>query len=270
MRRLKKRDICLCVCIVGIVLLLCYEFFVIGATNFPDESIKHLTDMSITRFIGGVIFLAMLFNLDYKVLNPVRKPFLRSIVFCLPAFAIAINNFPFSQVISGGATIVGPWQKILLLAIECLCVGFFEEMAFRGVVFLQVVHRRTISRMWVFLSVLISSAVFGLVHLINLYQSSPIPVLMQIGYSFLIGAMCSVILIRTENIWLCVVVHGLFNFCGAIVPECGIGSIWDTFTVIFTIVMSIAVTVYMVVAFFKADLCAFEDIFKQKTDRTNC
>jgi hypothetical protein len=90
-------------------------------------------------------------------------------------------------------------------------------------------------------------------------------VLLQIGYSFLIGAMCSVVLIRTANIWLCVLLHAIFNFTGALVPICGGGVIWDAPTVIITAVIAVAVTVYMVILFIKTPNDAMDEIYGKKS-----
>ena len=89
-------------------------------------------------------------------------------------------------------------------------------------------------------------------------------VIMQIGYSALIGAMCSVVIVKTANIWLCVVLHGIFNFGGAVVQYCGRGEIWDTFTVVFTAILAVSVTVYLVISFFGADLSVFDGIYRVK------
>lgn len=206
--------------------------------------------LTVTRALGGLAFLAMVINLGYRVLDPFKKPFFKGLLISIPAFVIAINNFPFSAVIKGDARITGEWWAVLLLFIECLCVGFFEEMAFRGVVFLSLLKRKPKSMGWAALSVILSSVIFGLVHMINLFESSPGAVFLQIGYSALIGAMCSVVLVKTSNIWLCVLIHGIYNFAGAVVPRCGDGQIWDTFTVIFTAVVSVLVAAYMIVIFF--------------------
>jgi membrane protease YdiL (CAAX protease family) len=72
---------------------------------------------------------------------------------------------------------------------------------------------------------------------------------MQIGYSFLIGAMCSVVLFKTANLWLCVALHAIYDFCGLLVPTLGDGSWWDVPTIVFTAVLAVATTAYMVVLF---------------------
>jgi len=274
MKKQNKRNICLFCAIVGIILLLAYEFLKLEGKllNGIDDSTRYLVSMTMTRFVGGVIFLSMLINLGYSVLNPIKKPFWRSLLVTLPAFAVAINNFPFSQIIKGGAVIDAPVWEIALLLFECLCVAFFEEMAFRGVVFLGFVRRKPQSRLWIFWSVVLSSVVFGLIHLVNLYISDPVSVLMQIGYSALIGAMCSVVLIKTANLWLCVMLHGVFNFGGAVVQYCGRGEIWDTFTVVFTAVLAVVTTVYLVFVFLRTDLSIFDSVFgvkKPQEDKNN-
>ena len=267
MKSENKRRVCLAVAIVGMVALAAYELLGLESLLFAnaDENVRYLWSMAITRALGGAIFLAILINLGYRVLDPVKAPFGRSVVICLPALLVAVNNFPFSQLIRGGAVIDAPLWKIILLLCECLCIGFFEEMAFRGVVLLRLIERRPQSKLWVFWSIVLSSVIFGLIHLINLLNSSPAAVLMQIGYSALIGAMCSVVLIKTANLWLCVILHGVFNFGGAVVQYCGSGEIWDTFTVILTAVIAVAVTVYFTVAFLRADVRIFDHIFGKKS-----
>ncbi len=260
-----KRTVCLAVALLGILLLLLIEAVgikpLIGEEE--DETLFFLTEMTLTRLIGGIVFLAMLINLGYRVLNISASCLWRGMMFCVPPFLVAINNFPFSSVIKGNAAIDAPPKMIFLLLLECLCVGFFEETAFRGVVFLRLLKRKRHNRPWAFISILLSSVVFGLVHLLNLFQgSSPTAVFLQIGYSSLIGAMCAVMLLKTRNIWLPVFVHGLFNFCGALVPTCGYGQIWDTFTVVLTVILSGAVTLYMTAAFFKLDMSKTDEIYK--------
>ena len=85
---------------------------------------------------------------------------------------------------------------------------------------------------------------------------------MQIGYSFLIGAMCSVVLMKTANIWICVILHAIFNFCGALVPNCGDGTIWEPFTVTLTVIIAVGTTVYMVLSFLRIKTEEMEKIFK--------
>ena len=252
--KLDKRKICIAITLVAIIALLLCE--IVGVERFfsgdADEKLIESVEMTLTRAIGGIVFLTILVYLGYKVLYPFKKPFWRGILVCLPAFAVAINNFPIQPVASGLAEITAPPWRIALFAAECLMVAFFEEACFRGVVFLGFLNKRRYTVGGRFLAIVLSSAVFAAVHLVNVFLGAPLPaVLLQIGYSFLIGAMCSVVLIKTSNIWVCVLIHAIYNFGGAVIEKCGEGEIWNPFSISLTAVVAVAVTVYMTIVFFE-------------------
>jgi len=259
-----KRKICLFVALTAMILLILCEIFSISEL-FGIDGDSHLgisLKMILTRFFGGAAFLAMLINLEYRVLNPIKRPFWRSVLISLPALLIAVNNFPFFAVIMGKARVIEGAPMLLLLFLECMTVGFFEEIAFRGVVFLGILKKAPEDKLRAFVSIALSSVIFGLVHLVNLIESAPGAVFLQIGYSTLIGAMCAVVLLKTANIWLCVVIHGLYNFAGAVIPRMGEGVIWDSFTVILTAFVSLAVAVYMTVLFLKGKTRVTGEIYR--------
>ena len=92
---------------------------------------------------------------------------------------------------------------------------------------------------------------------------------MQIGYSFLIGGMCAVILIKTYNIWLCVAVHAIFDFGGYFVQIMGAGNQWDPVTVILTAVIAVIVAVYIICALIKYDPGELDGIFGKAVGTTD-
>ena len=53
-------------------------------------------------------------------------------------------------------------------------------------------------------------------------------------------------LVKTANIWYCVILHSVYNFAGGVAPEFASGKIWTTPTVILTIIVAVIVTVYTV------------------------
>lgn len=254
--KLDKRKICIAITLLAIILLLVCE--IVGFDGLfeadADERLVSSVEMTVTRALGGIVFITILIYLGYKVMNPVKRPFWRGILFSLPAFCVAINNFPIYPMASGLAQITVPPWRISLLIAECLMVALFEETCFRGVVFLGFLKKRKGSVKSRFLAIVFSAAVFGVVHLVNIaLGASPLAVFLQVGYSFLIGAMCSVVLMKTANIWLCVLLHAVYNFGGGIIEQCGKGQRWDTFTVVITVIIAVATTAYMVIAFFRIE-----------------
>lgn len=263
----KKRDVSRIVAMlltfVGIAVLLYFE---VGKPVLSeDETLQRLYTMTATRGVGAVVFFAILANLGYKVLNPLKKPLGKALLFCIPAALVVVNNMPILSMLWGDAYFVHgePWY-ILWFVLECLAIGLFEEAAFRGVALLLIAEKRRTTKKGLFMSIVLSSAVFGVIHLANILAgASPGAVILQIGYSFLIGAMCSVILFKTANIWLCVLLHAVYDFSGNLMPTLGAGSWWDTPTVIFTVILAVFTTVFYVVAFVKMDPRETERLYKK-------
>ena len=253
-KKIDKRTVCIIITVTAIVLLGIFEVVGVGSFfgNDADADIVNWTGMAVSRLLGSVVFLTILFYLGYRVMNPLKKPFWISLLFCLPALMVVVNNLPIYPLSTGMATVNSPLWKISVLALQCFSVGLFEETCFRGVILLGFLKKRRNSVGGRLLAILFSSVVFGVVHLINVFLgASPDAVLMQIGYSSLIGAMCSVVLMKTANIWLCVMLHAVFNFCGALVPECGSGIIWEPITITLTVIIAVATAVYMIFMFVK-------------------
>ncbi len=263
-----KRALCIALFCAFTLCLVLYELiFKHKLFTHLGEWEKEMTDMLITRALGGAIFLVFTIYLGYRVLDPIVKPRGKNLLYILPALVIAINNMPIIPLILGQSRVTAEYGKIILLLFECMAVGFFEEMAFRSVVMLGIMENRRSTKKDIFVSVLLSSAVFGLVHIINLFQSPSVMVALQILYSALIGAMCAVVLLLTRNIWACVVIHGLFNFFGAIVSECGEGKGFfsDIPTQILTAVVAIAVIAIYILWFLRLDARKTDEFYPVKS-----
>ena len=143
----------------------------------------------------------------------------------LPCFFVALLNPPVLSLIFKNSSLDYSGTKMawyaLTFAAECVAVAAFEETLFRGAVFLTVLENRRGDGKRIFASVAISSAIFAAAHLLNLFTSSPGAVLLQTGYSFLLGGMCAYTLLRTKNISFCVALHAIFNFCGTLTEKFG-------------------------------------------------
>ena len=207
--------------------------------------------MLMSRFVGGGACILFMIEFSFtRILSPMgnKKPLLWLLT--IPGFIIAINNFPFVSFFAGDCRVVGNVGSIIYFALICLGVGFFEEMAFRGCAFMLFLKSRTHSKAKLFLAIVLSSVVFGLIHAVNIFfGASPVWVLLQVGYSALIGALCSMVLLLTGNIWYCVLLHAVYNFCGGIISDYGVGVQWTPAEIIFTAVVAVIVTVYFVVLF---------------------
>lgn len=106
---------------------------------------------------------------------------------------------------NGAAGNVSALETVLFI-LSMLCVGFIEEVIFRGFLF------RAVCRDNVKLAVFVSSITFGMGHIVNLLNGKDfIPTLLQICYAAAIGFLFTVIFYKGKSLWPCIIVHSLFN-----------------------------------------------------------
>lgn len=231
-------------------------YWVLDPTFSEDALTQRLLKSLISRMLGSAVFFCLLGYLRYRIWN---KPRIGCLLILIPTFLVVVNNLPILALINREAQI-DRWDLVALFALDSLLIGIFEELAFRGTLFLAILERHRSSTKQIFWVTVISSAAFGLIHFVNMAEGQGIvPTLMQVGYSFLIGAMCSIVLLKTGNIVFCILLHGVYDFCGMLLPTLGSGSWWDTPTVIFTAILAVAVSLFML-----AVLC---HITPDETDR---
>ena len=236
----------------GLLLLICelYRDHIFGS-GYLSGTVYSL----VSRALGITLCLSLIFYCEFSgILRIHSNGFWKKILSILPCWIIALNNFPIIPFARGEAYIDSDIPPILLFALQCLFVGVFEEMAYRGCVFMLILRSNKGSTAQIFRAVVVSSALFGLVHIVNLFAGGgPVATLLQVGYSFLIGAMCCFVLMRTGSIWHCALIHAVYNFCGGVVANYGGGSIWTLPEVILTVVVSLIVAVYVTFALLKTD-----------------
>lgn len=268
-----SRKACIVILVCCVALVAVYKLF-LSAPLANSELMRSLIssdayrapilDTLVMDGLGAVVFVCMTLYMGYRVLDPLRKPVGKSLLFFLPSLAVAINNFPLIGLATGNAYVTDPIGGVLIVVAYCLAIGMFEEFAFRGLFYLMILDGRRSSTKQIFLTTAISSAVFGLVHLVNLAIGvSPGATLLQVGYSFLIGGMCAIVLLKTANIWYCVLLHVVYDLGGTILYLGG-GVRWDTVTVIITAVLGVAVAVFMVISLLRIKPEDVERLFPEK------
>ncbi len=213
------------------------------------ENAKDVTIVtnSILRFLGGIVFLIIIIGFGYKWIFQFKNIW-KSFLIIIPALIISINNFPIIAFFDGRAILTDPVYRIYLFFIECLSVGFFEEIIFRGVILIFLLKKLSHLKNGVFLSIMISSALFGLIHVFNLLSGAAIgDTALQMGYSFLVGMMWAVMYLRTRNLWLTMLLHATFNFFGQIMFYLGnVDGRYDPYTVGITILLAVFAVFYSI------------------------
>lgn len=225
-----------------VIFLELFDFSFLGA----EKDVAMMTS-SISRISAGLIFMILLYALQYKEIFQFKNT-LKSLIIMIPALIIAINNFPIIAFFDGRATLTDPMYRIFLFLIECLSVGFFEEILFRGIILLVLIQKLEHRKNGTMYAILISSIFFGMLHLLNLFQGASISdVMLQVGYSFLVGVMWAVMYLRTHHLWLTMLMHALYNFFGQVMFYLGVvNQRYDLYTIIITVTLAILVSLYAI------------------------
>ena len=130
----------------------------------------------------------------------------KAFLFYIPLLVITLQN------VWGGVELHYDAMGTICFIVKMLCVGFLEELIFRGFLF------KAMSRDSIKWAVVVSSVTFGLGHIINLLNGSGMGVaenLVQIFFAVLIGFLYVIIFWRGGSLWPCVISHGVFNSLSA-------------------------------------------------------
>ena len=107
-------------------------------------------------------------------------------------------------------------QETVLYVLSMFCVGFLEELIFRGLLF------QAMAKDGVKSAIIVSSMTFGIGHIVNLVNGSGaelLPNLLQVMYAVAIGFAFVMIYWKTKSLLPCIIVHSVFNGLSAFANE---------------------------------------------------
>ena len=129
----------------------------------------------------------------------------RRFLFYVPLVILASGNLW-----NGAAVNYAPTETVCRI-VCMLCVGFLEEVIFRGLLF-QAIAKDNIKS-----AIVISSVTFGIGHIINLFNGSGMELvdnLCQIVFAIAVGFLLVTIFYRGGSLLPCIAVHSAINTLG--------------------------------------------------------
>ncbi len=133
-----------------------------------------------------------------------------------PLLVLSVLNI--DESVLNGSNPINPAhpERIILLVLLFASVGFFEEILFRGLILPLMLKKWGSSRGGIYLSVLLSSSIFGLLHLLNLFMGryTLLSTLAQITFGTFFGVFFAACFLRVRSIWPVIFTHALFDLCG--------------------------------------------------------
>ena len=141
-------------------------------------------------------------------------------------------------------------HESVLYVLSMLCVGFLEEIIFRGLLF-NAMRKDSFKA-----AVIVSSLTFGIGHIINLVNCSGaelLPSLLQIVYATAAGFMFVMMYCKEKSLISCIVAHGVFNALSVFANDRGLTDEDRIITCILLAVITGAYAVYLALTLKKAD-----------------
>lgn len=172
-------------------------------------------DKSVTLAMG--IFLSAMLLMFLKKHELSRscglcapKTSAKSMLYYIPILAMLTANLWYGVTMNYGAL------EAVLYILTMLCVGFLEEVIFRGLLF-EAMRKDNVK-----VAIIVSSVTFGIGHIINLINGSGVallPNLLQVVYATAAGFMFVMMYYKSKSLLACIVAHGVFNALSIVTNE---------------------------------------------------
>ena len=124
-----------------------------------------------------------------------------------------------------------------------LCVGFLEEVIFRGFLFTAIARNNIRS------AIIISSVTFGIGHIINLFNGSGMNLisnLCQIVFAIAVGFLLVTIFYRGGSLLPCIIVHAAINTLGTFASDAELTVAMNLLHITALIVITVAYTLILI------------------------
>ena len=183
----------------------------IGDNISADLGIDKIVTLPILILLSAILYffvrkngLAEKYGLCKPKLPAAKMLFYIPILVLLTAnlwYGVALNQSP---------------VETALYILSMFCVGFLEEMIFRGLLFQAMVKNGVRA------AIIVSSVTFGIGHIVNLINGSGaelLPNLLQVVYAIAIGFAFVMIYCKTKSLMPCILTHSIFNGLSAFANE---------------------------------------------------
>lgn len=136
---------------------------------------------------------------------------------------------------------LSPLETVFYI-LTMFCVGFLEEMIFRGFLFCAMAKDGVKS------AIIVSSVTFGIGHIVNIFNGSGMELfdnILQVIHAITIGFMLVMIFYKTKSIIMCIVMHCGFNALSVFVNTPVLTPEKRIISNIFTVVVSLGYGLYI-------------------------
>lgn len=160
-----------------------------------------------------------------------------SFLWFLPLIFIASTNLW-----NGFQMNVSPGETVLYI-VSMFCVGFLEEVIFRGFLFKALAKENVMQAIW------ICAVTFGIGHIVNLMNGADlVPTILQICYASALGLLFTVIYYKGKSLIPCIITHITINSLSIFAKE---GS--QAFSIVTCVILTLVSAGYSIWIWKKAE-----------------
>ncbi len=158
----------------------------------------------------------------------------RQFLYFVPLILLSSTN------LWNGVSCNGSAVEAILFVISMICVGFLEELIFRGFLF------KAMCRDNVKTAIVVSSLTFGFGHIVNLLRGAELAeTLCQLIYASAIGFCFTVVFYVGKSIIPCIIVHAIVNSTSYFAVTEGMSRIFPIISTVIITVVSVGYGVYL-------------------------
>lgn len=180
-----------------------------GSMSFTSESVCNIASSA-----GGILMMLLLLDFTgrMQLLREKGAGLGRGLLMGIAVIVIAC--FLGIVILASGTGEYKSPAGICLFVIHVFVIGVSEELLCRGVMAESLLEHYGTDRKGIIKAILISSIVFGLSHITNLFVgTSPVGVISQSLNAALAGILYAAIYFRSGNLWAPIIVHSMWDLC---------------------------------------------------------
>jgi len=174
-----------------------------GDNLSAGAGIMKIVTLPILILLSAILFIFLKKNQLFEKYGLCRSKLPASkMLFYIPLMILLTANLWYGVALNVSVT------ETVLYILSMLCVGFLEEVIFRGLLF------NAMAKDGVRAAVIVSSVTFGIGHIVNLFNGSGADLvsnMLQVVYAVAVGFAFVMIYLRTKSLLICIAVHGVFN-----------------------------------------------------------
>ena len=212
----------------------------IGDNLSADLGIEKIMTLPILTALSAILYFFVRKNgltEKYGLCKPQRPA--AKMLFYAPLLVLLTANLWYGTAMNLSLT------ETALYVLSMICVGFLEELIFRGLLFQAMVRNSVRS------AILVSSITFGIGHIVNLINGSGADLLsnlLQVVYAVAIGFAFVMIYVKSKSLMPCILTHCIFNGLSAFANEAAMTPQREIISGILLTVIAGGYTLYLALA----------------------